>query len=226
MSGRELKDRLYEQFSRIGKAVSSPRRLELLEILAQGERTVDALAKETALSVANTSHHLQALREARLVEARKEGLHVYYRLAEPDVYELARLIRTLAERRLAEVDRIVRTYLTTRDGLEPVGREDLLERARAGTVLVIDVRPPDEYRAGHIPGAVSVPVDELERRLLEFPPGKEIIAYCRGPYCVLAFRAVEILRARGLQARRLVDGLPEWRAAGLPIDVSTKEDAA
>jgi len=129
----------------------------------------------------------------------------------------------LAERRLAEVDRIVQIYLTARDQLEPVRREDLLERARAGTVLVLDLRPPDEYRAGHIPGAVSVPVDELERRIGKLPAGKEIVAYCRGPYCVLAFRAVEILRARGLQARRLVDGFPEWRAAGLPVDVSTEE---
>ena len=173
MSGRELKNRLYEQFSKIGKAVSSPRRLELLEILAQGARTVEVLANETALSVANASHHLQALREACLVEARKEGLHVYYRLAEPDVYELSRIIRVLAERRLAEVDRIVRSYLTTRDGLEPVGREDLLERARAGTVLVIDVRPQEEFRAGHIPGAISVPVDELERHIGELPADKE-----------------------------------------------------
>lgn len=226
MSGRRLKDRLYEQFSRIGKAVSSPRRLELLEILAQGERTVEALARETALSVANTSHHLQALREACLVEARKEGLYVYYRLAEHEVYELARVIRGLAERRLAEVDHIVQTYFTAKDRLEPVRREDLLDRARAGTILVLDVRPADEYRAGHIPGAISVPVNELERRIEELPKDKEVVAYCRGPYCILAFRAIEILRARGLQARRLVDGFPEWRAAGLPIGVPNKEDAA
>ncbi len=225
MSGRELKNRLYEQFARIGKAVSSPRRLELLEILAQGERTVEALANESALSVANASHHLQALREARLVEARKAGLYVYYRLAENDVYELARLIRGLAERRLAEVDRIVHSFLTARDRLEPVRREEILERARSGTVLVLDVRPPDEYRAGHIPGAVSVPVDELERRIGELPPDKEIVAYCRGPYCVLAFRAVEILRQHGHQARRLVEGFPEWRAAGLPVVVSHMKGA-
>ncbi len=217
-TARRLKDRLYEQFARIGKAVASPRRLELLEILAQGERTVEALASETALSVANASHHLQALREARLVEARKDGLYVYYRLADPDVFELSRMIRVLAERRLAEVDRIVRTYLADRDQLEPIGRQELLERAQAGTVLVLDVRPFDEYRAGHVPGALSVPVDQLERRLRELPPDKEIVAYCRGPYCVLAFRAVEILRARGRAARRLVEGFPEWRAAGLPVE--------
>ena len=217
-TARRLKDRLYEQFARIGKAVASPRRLELLEILAQGERTVEALARETALSVANASHHLQALREARLVEARKEGLYVYYRLADPDVFEFTRMIRVLAERRLAEVDRIVRTYLADRDRLEPIGRQELLERAQAGTVLVLDVRPFDEYRAGHVPGAHSVPVEQLERRLRELQPDKEIVAYCRGPYCVLAFRAVEILRARGRAARRLVEGFPEWRAAGLPVE--------
>ncbi len=218
--GRTLKNRLYEQFARIAKAVASPRRLELLEILAQGERTVEALARETALSVANASHHLQTLREARLVDARKEGLYVYYRLAAPDVFEFSRMIRLLAERRLAEVERIVQTYLRARDQLEPIGREELLGRARSGTVLVLDVRPADEYRAGHIPGALSVPVDRLKRRLRELPSDREIVAYCRGPYCVLAFRAVEILRARGFGARRLVDGFPEWRAAGLPVEAS------
>ena len=226
MSRPRLKDRLYRQFARIGKAVASSRRLELLEILAQGERTVEKLARETDLSVANASHHLHVLRKARLVEARKSGLYVFYRLADPTVYDLSQLIRQLAERHLAEVSRIVETYLTARDELEPVGREDLLERARTGAVLVLDVRPSEEYRAGHIPGAVSVPVEDLEDRISELPSGKELVAYCRGPYCVLAFRAVEILRARGLQARRLADGFPEWRAAGLPISVSTREDAA
>ena len=226
MSRPRLKDRLYRQFARIGKAVASSRRQEMLEILAQGERTVEKLARETDLSVANASHHLHVLREARLVEARKSGLYVFYRLADPTVYDLSQLIRQLAERHLAEVSRIVETYLTARDELEPVGREDLLERARTGAVLVLDVRPSEEYRAGHIPGAVSVPVEDLEDRISELPSGKELVAYCRGPYCVLAFRAVEILRARGLQARRLADGFPEWRAAGLPISVSTREDAA
>ena len=187
---------------------------------------MEKLARETDLSVANASHHLHVLREARLVEARKSGLYVFYRLADPTVYDLSQLIRQLAERHLAEVSRIVETYLTARDELEPVGREDLLERARTGAVLVLDVRPSEEYRAGHIPGAVSVPVEDLEDRISELPSGKELVAYCRGPYCVLAFRAVEILRARGLQARRLADGFPEWRAAGLPISVSTREDAA
>lgn len=226
MPGRRLKDRLYEQLARIGKAVGSGRRLELLEILAQGERTVEKLARETGLSVANASHHLHVLRKAELVESRKAGLYVFYRLTDPNIYDLSRLIRDLAQRHLAEVGRIVETFLTARDQLEPVGREDLLERARAGAVLVLDVRPSDEYRAGHIPGAVSVPVKELENRISELPAAKEIVAYCRGPYCVLAFRAVEILRARGHSARRLMDGFPEWRAAGLPIEVSTTEEAA
>ena len=226
MSRPGLKDRLYRQFARIGKAVASSRRLELLEILAQGERTVEKLARETHLSVANASHHLHVLREARLVEARKAGLYVFYRLADPTVYDLSQLIRKLAERQLTEVSTIVETYLTARDELEPVGQRDLLKRARAGTVVVLDVRPSEEYRAGHIPGAVSVPVEDLADRIGELPSGKEFVAYCRGPYCVLAFRAVEILRARGLRARRLADGFPEWRAAGLPISVSTEENAA
>ena len=214
----KAKRRIYEQLARIGKAVSSPSRLELLEVLAQGEHTVEALAKEAGLSTANASHHLQFLREARLVEARKEGLYVHYRLAGDDVDALARLIRTIGERHLAEVEGLVKRYFTSRDALEPVSRMELVDRARAGTVLVLDVRPASEYRAGHVPGAISIPLAELEDRLGALPRGKEIVAYCRGPYCVLAFRAVEILRDRGRAARRLEEGLPEWRAAGLPIE--------
>lgn len=225
MVDRELRTHLYEQFSRIGKAISSARRLELLEILAQGERTVDVLAKETALSVANTSHHLLALKDAGLVEADRRGLHVHYRLAGDDVFELVRLVRILSERHLAEVDRIVRTYFTARDELEPVGREELIERVQAGTVLVLDVRPATEYRAGHIPGAVSLPVGDIQRRIDELPPGTEIVAYCRGPYCLLAFQAVDLLRKRGFSARRLRDGFPEWRAAGLGVEFSSPEGA-
>lgn len=212
------KRRLYEQLSKIGKALSSPSRLELLEILSQGERTVEALAKEASLSVANASHHLRSLREAGLVDARKDGLFVHHRLAGEDVDELVRLIRALGERHMAEVDAIVKRYFTSRDGLEPVRREELLERARAGTVVVLDVRPAVEYRAGHIAGAVSIPLAELDRRMDELARGKDVVAYCRGPYCVLAFRAVEILRARGRKAWRLEDGLPEWRAAGLAVE--------
>jgi rhodanese-related sulfurtransferase len=214
------KHRVFEQFSRIGKAIASPHRLAIIEVLAQGERTVERLAAALSLPVANTSHHLQALRSARLVEARKEGTFAIYRLAGDDVFELARMIRTLAERHLAEVDRIVQTYFTARDELEPVGREELLERVRTGGTIVLDVRPAEEYSAGHIAGAVSIPVDDLARRLADLPTNKEFVAYCRGPYCVMAFQAVQELRAHGLAARRLVDGYPEWRAAGLPTEPS------
>jgi rhodanese-related sulfurtransferase len=191
----------------------------LLEILAQGERSVEVLARSAGLAIANTSQHLQALREARLVEGRKEGLFVYYRLTSPDVFRLVHMIRELGERHIAEVDRIVRSYFGARDELEPVRRDELFERAKAGTVTVLDVRPAEEYRAGHIAGAVSVPIDQLEQRLASLPGGKEIVAYCRGPYCVMSHNAVQALRARGLQARRLVDGFPEWQAEGLPVEV-------
>lgn len=223
---RRFKRLLHGQFARIGKAVASGPRLELLDILGQGERTVEALAREAGLSVANTSQHLQVLRRAGLAEARKEGLYVHYSLADPMVDQLTRLVRDLAERRLAEVGRLVETFLTARDRLEPVGREELLDRMRAGTVLVLDVRPPVEYRAGHIPEAISLPVGELVRRMAELPAGVDIVAYCRGPYCVMAYQAVEALRSAGRPARRLRDGFPEWQAAGLPVDRGPGEQAA
>jgi len=221
MTGREFKDRLYDEIGRIARGLDSPRRLEMLEVLAQGERSVEDLAAQAGLSVANASRHLQVLRGARLVEARKDGLRVYYRLAEPEVYEAVRAIRKLAERRLTEIDALVRTYLRSRDELEAVPREELLRRARAGSVVVIDVRPAEEYRAGHIPGALSVPLDELRERVRKLPARKEVVAYCRGPYCLMAYEAVEKLRARGRRARRLVEGFPEWRAAGLPVETGT-----
>jgi rhodanese-related sulfurtransferase/DNA-binding transcriptional ArsR family regulator len=217
VTGREFKDRLYDQVGRIAKGLDSPRRLEMLEVLAQGERSVEDLAAQTGLSLANASRHLQVLRGARLVEARKDGLRVRCRLAEPEVYDAVCAIRGLAERRLAEIDALVRTYLKSRDQLEAVPREELLRRAREGSVVVVDVRPPEEYRAGHIPGALSLPLDELEGRIRELPARKEIVAYCRGPYCLMAYHAVETLRARGRRARRLAEGLPEWRASGLPV---------
>ena len=226
MKHREFKDRLYQELGRIAKAIDSPRRLELIDLLAQGERSVEDVAAQTTLSVANTSRHLQILRAARLVEARKDGLRVYYRLAEPGVYEIARAVGRLAERRLAEVDQLVRTYLGSRDELEAVPREELVRRVREGRVIVIDVRPAEEYRAGHIPGALSIPVSELKERLAEIPRRKEIVAYCRGPYCVMAYEAVARLRAHGRRARRLIDGLPEWRAAGLPIEAATSGQQA
>jgi rhodanese-related sulfurtransferase len=220
MKHREFKDRLYEELGRIAKAIASPRRLELIDLLAQGERSVEDLAAEAALSVANTSRHLQILRGARLVEARKQGLRVYYRLSEPAVHDVARAVHGLAERRLAEVDQLVRAYLGSRDELEPVPRQELFRRVRAGRAVVIDVRPAEEYRAGHIAGALCMPVDQLDKRLGELPARKEIVAYCRGPYCVMAYEAVTRLRARGRKARRLADGFPEWRGAGLPVAAS------
>lgn len=217
MRHREFKDRLYQELGRIAKAIDSPRRLELIDLLAQSERSVEDLAAEAALSVANTSRHLQILRGARLVEARKQGLRVYYRLAEPGVHDVARAVHGLAEKRLAEVDQLVRTHLGSRDALEPVPREELLRRLRAGHAVVIDVRPEEEYRGGHIAGALSIPVAQLDERLGELPARKEVVAYCRGPYCVMAYEAVKRLRARGRRARRLAGGFPEWRAAGLPV---------
>jgi rhodanese-related sulfurtransferase/DNA-binding transcriptional ArsR family regulator len=214
---REFKDRLYGQFARIGKALSNPHRLEILELLAQSERTVDSLATEIGLSLANTSQHLQALRQAALVESRKDGLFVSYRLAGPEVFELSRVLRTVAEVRLAEFERLVREHFGDRDDAEAVPMTELLKRARSKQVVILDTRPTSEYVAGHIPGAISVPVDDLQRRLAHLTKGKEYVAYCRGPYCVYADRAVELLNTHGRRARRLRDGFPEWRAAGLPV---------
>lgn len=218
---REFKERLYGELARIGKALGSPRRLEILELLAQGERTGESLAEETGLSVANASQHLQVLRAACLVERRKQGLFVWYRLAEPIVFELSRTLRTVAERRLAEMEKLVRENFGDRSPAEAVSMEELLERARSGDVVVLDTRPAREYAAGHIAGAISMPVDDLGKRLQELPRKKKYVAYCRGPYCIYADRAVAMLRARGRRARRMREGFPEWRAAGLPIEPST-----
>jgi rhodanese-related sulfurtransferase len=215
---RRFKERLYAQFARVGKALSSPQRLELLELLAQGERTVDSLAQETALSVANVSQHLKALRAACLVESRKQGLFVWYRLADPIVFELSRTLRTVAERRLAELERIVSEQFGDRSEAEAVSIKELRRRGRSGDVVVLDTRPAGEYAAGHIPGALSMPVDDLEKRLQELPKKKAFVAYCRGPYCIYADRAVEILRASGRRASRLREGFPDWRAAGMPVE--------
>ena len=222
---REFKDRLYGQFARIGKALSSPHRLEILELLAQGERTVDSLATEVGLSLANTSQHLQVLRQAALVESRKDGLFVSYRLSDPAIFALCTAIRTVAERQLADLERLVRDHFGDRSEAEAVEMHELLKRARSKRVVVLDTRPPNEYAAGHIAGAISVPVDDLQRRLRQLPKGKDYVAYCRGPYCVYADRAVEILRSNGRQARRLREGFPEWRAAGLPVEVSASSGA-
>ncbi len=215
---RHFKDRLYGQFARIGKALASPVRLELLELLAQSERTVDSLAGEIGASIANVSQHLQALREAGLVESDKRGLFVHYRLADPSVIALTRAIRRVAEARLAELDRIVRDHFGDRSDAEPVSMSELLERARSGNVVILDARPASEYAAGHMAGAISVPIDELEERLPELPKRKRYVAYCRGRYCIYADRAVELLHASGRRAQRLDEGFPDWQAAGLPIE--------
>ena len=214
---RLFKDSIYEQFARIGKAVSSPKRLELLDLLCQGERTVEVLAKESSLTIANASQHLQVLRAARLVEAEKEGLFVIYRLADETVCEFFRSMRVLAETRLAEVEQIKRRFLEGREGMEPVDRNALLELVRKGAVTVLDVRPIEEYNAAHIPDALSIPLKELKLHLSELPRDQEIVAYCRGPYCVLSVQAVEMLREMGFNAVRLEEGIQDLRAMGFPI---------
>jgi len=214
---RAFKDAIYEQFARIGKSVSSPKRLELLDLLCQGERTVEVLAKESGLSIANTSQHLQVLRAARLVEAEKEGLFVIYRLADQTVCEFFRAMRVLAESRLAEVEQIKRRFLEGREGMEPVDREALLKLVREGAVTVLDVRPVEEYNAGHIPGALSIPLKDLTLHLSDLPHDQEIVAYCRGPYCVLSIQAVEMLLAKGFRAVRLEEGIQDLRAMGFQI---------
>jgi DNA-binding transcriptional ArsR family regulator len=215
---RAFKDRLYGQLARIGKALASPHRLEILELLAQGERTVDSLATEIGISIANASQHLQALREAGLIESRKQGLFVHCRLADQGILALSASLRTVAERRLAELERIVRDHFGDRSSPEPVSIEELLQRMRSGAVVVLDARPAGEYAAGHIAGAISAPVGELKERLKHLPRGKEYVAYCRGPYCIYADRAVKALAGSGRRARRLLDGFPEWKSAGLPVE--------
>jgi rhodanese-related sulfurtransferase len=217
---RRFKTTLYGHFAVLGKALASPLRIEFLELLAQGERTVDSLAGETGVSLANASQHLQALRRAGLVDSRKNGLFVHYRLADPAVMDLCIALRTVAERHSAELDRLVRDHFRTRSGAEAVAMPDLLKRSRSRDVIVLDTRPAGEYAAGHIPGALSVPVDELQRRLKTLPRNKEYVAYCRGPYCVYADRAVEMLSKSGRRARRLLGGFPEWRAAGFPVSTT------
>jgi rhodanese-related sulfurtransferase/predicted transcriptional regulator len=219
---RAFKDRVYEQLGRIGKAVASPQRLELLDLLSQGPRTVENLAQEAHLTVANTSRHLQILRTARLIDAEKEGVFVRYRLADEAVADFFRSLRILAASRLAELDHITRQFFKGSETLEPVDRKALLARARKGLVTVLDVRPTEEYRSGHIAGAISIPLHELTDRLTELPHDQDIVAYCRGPYCILAAQAVELLQEHGFRVVRLEDGVADWRAQGLPIAVGEK----
>jgi rhodanese-related sulfurtransferase/DNA-binding MarR family transcriptional regulator len=219
MSHREFKDPLYTQFARIGHAVGSPTRIELLDLLSQGEKTVEQLAEQSNTSIKNTSAHLRILRQARLVETRRDGTYVYYRLAGVDVFRFLRELQTVARSRLAEVEGIARTYIDGRDDLEPVSFKDLRRRMRDGDITLIDVRPEGEYQAGHIPGALSIPIARLKRRLADIPRNREVVAYCRGPYCVYSVEAVGILRSHGYQARRAEEGLPDWQASGLLIAV-------
>jgi len=209
---------LYAQFAQVAKALSHPHKLELLELLAQRERSVEALAKVADISVANTSRHLQQLRRAGLVESRKEGLYVFYRVAGDDVIDLLGNLQRTGERHISEVNRVVMGYFNDRDSLEAVSRKELLQRSKDGLVTVLDVRPPEEYESGHIPGAINVPLAEIEQHLADLPKEQDIIAYCRGAYCVLAFEAVATLRDKGFKARRLEEGYPEWKAAGLPVE--------
>jgi len=211
------KRELFHNLARIGTALSSAVRLECLELLAQGERSVDQLATLTGASVANTSQHLQKLKAAGLIVGRKEGQYVFYRLAGDEIVALLGALGTTGAAYLAEIERTVRLYYAAKDDLEPVPARELLDRAKRGLVTVLDVRPPEEFAAGHVPGAVNIPVHELEKRLAELPKRREVVAYCRGPYCLMSYDAVVLLRKKGLKARRLQDGLPEWRVAGLPV---------
>jgi rhodanese-related sulfurtransferase len=213
---RHFKTLLYEQFARMGKALANAHRLELLDLLSQGERTVEALAEETGMSIGNASQHLQVLRAARLVESRRAGVSIYYHLASDHVSHLWLALRACGKHHLTEVDHLVRTFLQDRASLQPVTIDELREALQEERIILLDVRPREEYQAGHLPQARSVPVAELEARLSELPQDREIVAYCRGPYCVFADEAVALLRAHGHPARRLQEGLPEWRALGLP----------
>jgi rhodanese-related sulfurtransferase/DNA-binding transcriptional ArsR family regulator len=222
MSSNHFKQALFTQFARVSKAMSNGNRLELLEFIAQGERSVDELAKVSGLSVANTSQHLQQLRQAGLVSSTKRGLKVFYRLSGDDVIDLFNVLRNVAERHLADVQQLVNTFLTVKDDLEPIPATELLQRAKNGLVTVLDVRPAEEYAAGHVPGAINIPLSELEKHLNELKTTQEVVAYCRGPHCILAFDAVEKLRAKGITAHRMEDGFPEWKLAGLPIEQKLK----
>jgi rhodanese-related sulfurtransferase/DNA-binding transcriptional ArsR family regulator len=222
MSSESPKHVLFGQFAAVAKAAAHPYRLELLEQLAQGERSVEVLADRLKLSMANASQHLQHMRRGGLVAARRDGKFVFYRLADDAVLDLVAALRRVAETQSAEVERVVRSYFANRDALEPVARTELMSRLRDGIVTVLDVRPQDEFALGHLPGAINVPLAELERRLSILDPGQEIVAYCRGPYCVLSYEAVATLRARGFKVRRLEDGYPEWRAAGLPVEAGSQ----
>ncbi|MDH3745926.1 MAG: metalloregulator ArsR/SmtB family transcription factor [Acidobacteriota bacterium] len=220
LSNRQYKDAIYDQLARLGKAVASPTRLELVDLLCQGPRTVESLARQAGQSVANTSKNLRLLHAARLVETARQGTYVTYRLAGEEVCDLFRTLRKLAELRLTEVEAITRDFLESRDTLEPVDREELIRRVHDGEALVLDVRPREEYETAHIAGALSAPLSELKDFLSELPQDKQIVAYCRGPYCVMSIDAVRLLREEGFEAVRLEDGVPDWRARGLAVEAA------
>jgi rhodanese-related sulfurtransferase/DNA-binding transcriptional ArsR family regulator len=222
MASSGPKQALFGQFAAVARGLAHGHRLELLEQLAQGERNVEALAGRVGLSVANASQHLQQMRRVGLVTARRDGKFVYYALADDAVLHLLAALRRIAERNSAEVERLIRSYFNDRDSLDPISRDELMRRSRAGAVTVLDVRPPDEFALGHVPSAVNIPLKELAARLAELDPAQAIVAYCRGPYCVLSYEAVALLRQCGFEARRLEDGLPEWRAAGFPVETGAE----
>lgn len=218
MTDREFKDLVFAQFAQITQAFAAPKRLEIIDILSQGERDVDSLSRQVSMSVANTSRHLQVLKHARLVDTRREGVRIFYRLSDDDISACWLRLQSLAEKRSAELRQIAQTYFSRRDNLEPVTHEELAQRVREKDVVVIDVRPTHEFHSGHIPGAISIPLAELKDRLDEIPRDHPVMAYCRGPYCVLSSRAIGLLTQAGFQAQRLKEGLPEWKFAGLPVE--------
>jgi rhodanese-related sulfurtransferase len=218
MTGREFKDLIFEEFAKIAAALASPKRLEIIDVLAQGPRDVETLAKQTAMTVANTSRHLQILKAGRLVDIRRDGVRIVYRLADAEVLKGWLALRSLAEKRTAEISAVARSFFEARDSLEPITMKELRKRLHAHQVVVLDVRPAEEYQSGHIPGAISIPLTELKNRLAEIPRRREVVAYCRGPYCVLSVDAMAMLRKAGYRAVRLKDGFPEWKEAGLPVE--------
>lgn len=217
-SGPGPKQQLYVQFAEMAKALGHAHRLEILELLAQGERSVESLAERAGLMIGNASQHLRLMRQAGLLVSRRDGKRILYRLSDPAVLDLTAALHRLAERNLGEVKSVLAGYFNQRDSMEPVSRKELSRRLRDGLVTVLDVRPPDEFAAGHLPNAVNIPLRDLTRRVGKLPKKQEVVAYCRGPYCVLAFEAVAMLRSRGFEARRLEDGYPQWEAAGLPVE--------
>lgn len=218
MSSETFKKDLFAQFAQVGKSLSNGNRLELLEFLAQGERTVDELSKVSGLTVANTSQHLQGLRRSGLVKSRAEGQKSYYRISDYSVVALLALMRKIAEDNIAEIQILIADYLSSKDDLEPVSRDELLKRAKKGAITVLDVRPEQEFESGHLPSAINIQLSELKNEMRRLPRKKEVVAYCRGPFCILAFEAVKQLRSKGYKARRLEDGFPEWKLDGLPIE--------